>query len=152
MLKLHSLPSIQLKVASAIATVNHRTVGVPTGSRSDAVAGRIPLIYVARICAEELSKRGFKTNDLRTSLGTHVDSICSVAHSAGSAIWILEDLEYSRIERWDLVDGADSKDLLIPNNSPEDLVHKDGCTKVSTMQILGHSLDNDSGGGDLMLQ
>lgn len=93
-LRIHSLPSIVLRVASASAICMYWTCGVTTGSRSAAVAVRIPLIAIARKRAPEWAGRGFCTSTFRSALGAYVDNICSIAYSASSAIWILEDLEH----------------------------------------------------------
>lgn len=133
-LKLHSLPSTQLEVATAIATFQHRTVGVTTGSRSAAAAGRVRLIDIAMQRAPAWANRGFKTYKQTSAVGSFVDNLFCIAHAGSTAIWILDDLENSLIEQWKLHFGPDSKEILLSKNSPEEDTEHQGWEKLLPCQ------------------
>ena len=111
-LRLHTQPSVILKVSSCDITLSSRTKGVFTGSRSAVQAGRIPILDVTARRLHVWDQWSRQCNGVSFSLASYVDNLFTAAESASLAAAILEDAELHLIQYWGLRYGTDSMKIL----------------------------------------
>ena len=143
--RLHCCPRIKLLVGSAEAVFTNRSIGLYTGSRSAAAAGRIPLLDVAGDRLSAWNARCFAQNGCHYALATFVDNIITAGASPEAAISILEDCAAALATKWDLSMGEDSKEFLVCKGYPHHVHVPQGWKLEATLKSLGHQLDNDGG-------
>ena len=128
-----------------MATFQQRAVGMYTGSRSAAAAGRIPLIDVAQLHLRHWQQSGLNVHGHRLGLATFVDNLFTIAASPETATQILDDCSSMLHDRWGLQIGAASKEYLTRKGYPRHISVHPSWQRRTTMRVLGHQLDDDGG-------
>ena len=91
LLRLHCCPSGSLCWGVSCITIQGRTVGALTGTRTAGLLGRVPVEDVISKRHVFWEKLAFKTTSDTLALATYIDNIFSTGHSAEDAIAILQD-------------------------------------------------------------
>ena len=143
-LRLHCLPHVHLAVGSTDCCISGRSIGVLTGSRSAAAAGRIPLLDVAQRRLHTWEPLSFKASNFTFCLGTFVDNIFATGSDPLSAVAILQDAEVGLLQYWRLTLGVDSKLVLTADGHPDGSIDVADWKAVHAMRCLGHHLSADS--------
>ena len=142
---MHSCPCIILKVGGQNAVFNGRAVGMFTGSRSAAAAGRFPLLDVAFLRLSHWQQFGLKLEACTLGIATFVDNIFTIASTPESAVNILDDCAQYLLSRWGLRIGEDSREYITCKGYPKRIDVHSRWRHKTTMRALGHYLDNDGG-------
>ena len=111
--------------------------------RSAAVVGRIPLTDVADRRVHTGAPLAFTTPKRQICWGTFVDNLFPTGPESSSAVAILQDAEIALAQRWRLVFGADSKQV-VPAIGADDAADIAGWTVLDGMRCLGHNLSGSS--------
>ena len=148
-LLLHGLPAVRLATGLSHALLEHRTVGLLTGSRSASAGCRIPLLDIVRFNPPPGMKRGLTISGLTTSFASYVDNLLAMGKTIGDVVEVLDSVENARKERWDLSIGADSRELLptYPTDTTSTHTTSDGWKVKDHMRVLGQELAKDRGYG-----
>jgi hypothetical protein len=109
---MHTCPCIHLVVGGETAVFKNRTIGMHTGSRSAASAGRIPPVDVAALRMNSWLQQGLDVDTCRFGLASFVDNLFTIARSPEAATGILDDCQNVLLQRWGLNIGADSKEYM----------------------------------------
>ena len=139
--RLHCCPSIRLQVGSRVATFQNRSIGLNTGSRSAAAAGRIPLLDIASDRLSLWTRTCFSQNGCACALATFVDNLVSAGPSPEATIQIMEDCTDALSARWQLTIGCDSKEYMVCKGYPHGIHVPNGWQPRGTLKMLGHHLD-----------
>ena len=86
LLRMHTLPTLEISVGQATSRISGRCFGVLTGTRSAAVGGRVPLLDVAAARLRTWSHLSFITPLLSFCLGTFVDNLFATGSDPRSAV------------------------------------------------------------------
>ena len=143
LLRLHCLPSIELTVGSAIASIKSRTCGFFTGTRTAGTAARIPLLDAAHERGPVWSQHSACYNGMSFSVTSFVDNVYSTGSTAVDAVAVLKDLELFLNNKWRLHFGEDSKEMLPTEGciiEPHVLNGLLGWTLKRSMRCLGQIL------------
>ena len=143
-LRLHTCTSLDIRVGDVSFGVSNRSIGVLTGTRSAAAAGRIPFLDVARIRVKVWSDLAFKTPTRTFALATFVDNLFSTGESIADVVAILDDAGNHLSQRWHLKIGIDSKKLLPAAGAKEEGQINSSWKVVKSMKCLGHILSQSS--------
>ena len=142
---MHSCPCIQLSVGGELATFKKRAVGMFTGSRSAAAAGRIPLLDVALLRLSHWQKSGLKLKTCTLGMATFVDNLFAIARSPQAAMGILDDCAQYLNSKWGLKIGSESKEYMTCKGYQVPITVHPSWQRRETMRVLGHYLDDDGG-------
>ena len=146
LLRLHTLPLLELSVGSCSHRIDARTLGVFTGTRSAGVAARIPLLDVALALQDGWPRRASSYNNVCCAVGSYVDNLVSLAASPSDAMDVLEEFGYELNSRWQLSFGAESKEFIVARGFPaNELDQRPGWKHCDGMRCLGHWLSSDGG-------
>jgi len=143
LLRLHCCPPVSLSWGIASTTVEGRSVGALTGTRTAGLLGRVPVEDVILQRHQVWERWGFKTSTDVLALATYVDNIFSAGTSAEDAVAILKDCEHHLFQSWNLKIGADSKTFmcsrgcLTPQPDTIAWAHSYGDTFAALGHILG---------------
>ena len=144
-LRIHCCPQLILKVASGAATFAKRSIGVYTGSRSAAAAGRIPLLDIARKRADSWAEKAYSQNGCQCALASFVDNLLTAGPTPEAVISVLEDCSNELAAGWQLSIGADSKEIMpCKEYRPLGQIPPEW-QQQETFRTLGHRIDNDGG-------
>ena len=146
-LKMHSLPTIALRVGSQQALFRNRCVGLFTGSRSAGAAGRLPLLDVAAVRMPIWGPNALQVGRLHCCLATFVDNLLTLAETPEKAIAIMSDCEDELSKRWCLKIGPESKEYMTCRGYPWQIHIPPEWQRRTTLKCLGHRLDDDGGIG-----
>ena len=140
----HGMPGSRLQIGDKTCTIGRRSSGMLTGTRSAAIAGRIPLFDAAEVRSEHWARLGLVVPGLTCGVMSYVDNVVSIGPSASAACAILDDLDQTLQSRWQLRLSDDSREFMVPRGAVSDI--SDTRWKArSTMRLLGHWLDDDGG-------
>lgn len=142
LLRLHCLPTLQVKVGQASCDISGRCFGVLTGTRTAAELGRIPLLDVAEQRMHTWRPLAFSSAGVPCCLGTFVDNLLTTGSDPLSAVAILRDAEQALIQRWRLHFGSDSKQFVAAVGCEQGRDDIDEWKAVLHMRCLGHHLSS----------
>ena len=125
------------------ANFTKRTVGMFTGSRSAAAAGRIPLLDIATLRLRHWQQFGLTFKGCSLGLATFVDNLFAIAPTPEAATYILDDCARLLLSRWGLKIGGDSKEYMTCKAYTKPITVQAGWERKSSMRVLGHFLDDD---------
>ena len=145
LVRLHCCPTILLRVGSQVASFQRRSIGLYTGSRSAAAAGRIPLLDAASDRLPTWTEKCFSQNGCHCALATFVDNLVTAGTSPENAIEVMEDCAAALASKWHLSMGNDSKEFMVCRGYPLEINVPNDWQQRQTMKMLGHSLDDDAG-------
>ena len=128
-----------------MATYKNRCIGVCTGSRSAAAAGRIPLLDVASRRMSTWVPNCLTQNGCSFALATFVDNLISTGSTPEGAIKILEDCAEELASHWQLSIGQESKEFIVCRGYQRDIDVPCHWQQRYTFKTLGHHIDDDAG-------
>ena len=138
-LRLQLLPSVRLTAGgSCTFTLNCRTVGTLTGSRSAVAAGRIPTESVACDLCDTWKPLGVQIDGAAVTFACWVDNYYTFGSSISNAIEIAETFEKKLLAEWDLHIKPSSRSVIGPDPSDEDYANSEKWPMQETVDILGH--------------
>ena len=141
----HSLPSIRLNVGGEYASFSGRTIGIITGSRSAAAAGRLQFLDVAARRLGHWKTLGLDVGGFQLGLATYVGNLVAIARTPESATRVLDDCAERLSRRWQLRIGVDPKEYLTCRAYPAPVVVNSSWQRRYTSKTLGHRLDDGRG-------
>ena len=149
LLRLHCLPRMVLCVARTHeVTLQGRTIGAMTGSRSARAMGRVPVLATvadrihvwrqwAYTCRIGSAHHTFV-------LCSYVDNLYATAHERASACAILDDCEAHLTANWGLVMGSDSRSTMAARGARDDPPSPARWPSVSSMNVLGRVVSDSA--------
>ena len=104
--RLHTCTHLSIGIGDAAFQVNRRCIGVLIGTRSAAVAGRIPILDVAKLRLDKWKHLAYKTPVRTYALACFVDNLFSSGSTITEAATILDDAGLFLSQRWGLQIGV----------------------------------------------
>lgn len=147
-MRVQTLPPVHLTVGNEVCRFLRRTRGTLTGTRTAVVAGRVPLLDVAKERQHVWEQLCIWYSGRAMAVSSFVDNVYTCAHSVENAVAVLEDLELFLRERWRLTFGADSRKVLMANGYDTrglDISLLARWQVATCSNCLGHWLQSDGG-------
>jgi len=138
-------PTVFLYLLGNVCKLNIRTAGCTTGSRLAGVFGQIIILDCVAQRNRHWIGKGFPTTISCLYVGTWIDNLFSFSMSLRHAIEILEDIELYIHTKWKLEIKTSSRCTLVCRGSPEQPSDPLRWPLQTTMNVLGHCLQNDGG-------
>ena len=135
-LRLHCHPQVHLKVGNVTVSLQPRTCGAHTGTRSAGQFGRIPVADTFRRIQASINNLGFRLQHFNLLAASWVDNIYSLAHSAVASTAIIDQFDRTLQAAWGQELKTGSRSYIAIND--DDRVNDIRWKRVDLFSCLGH--------------